>query len=1119
MDYILNAAYSDNHLQSVAERLAAEVNNEPFRLWVCSGYFAVSVWAALHDVLPKVEHFRLLLGKDYEFGATDPRQEEHRLAEMVRATIRGETEPDRLVSRADAQRVADLIAFLEQHGHDEPTVKLWEGQGFLHAKAYLLKSSIGIGSANFTYNGLTSNRELVGWRQDRQAVSEVTDWFEEYWNDENAVDYTAGLIAALRESPLVSDAYTPFDVLIKALAARYGIEEPPELEGAQFTLKWFQEQAVQRLVRMLNFPARTALLADAVGLGKTFMALGVIYHYVYEARERRRGRGRPVLLVVPASLELMWRGVLRDHQLDWACDILTTQRLRDDFDPTPYEGAELVVIDEAHRLRGRGQWYQSMMRLLHRGGEVADLRRVLLLSATPVNTDMDDLVALLDIGTRERRPVWAPAIADYRQYLGKVERHGADPFPLLDRFVVRRSRSDVLRAQEAARSSGQRYDAELVLPDRVLGHAEYGYGVGQADLFDEFATTLRRLSLAPYDLQRYRRGEAGRKAAAEARADYDADVYAIGPAHLGEAASSATGDVPTRPGTIAALYAAGLLTRFQSSLRAIRRSLNRLHAVLERTAEALAGPQPSLLDLSDRHVRELLRAEAGVDLDDDEAGQSLDESWAQVLNAAPSLDPREYDLAAIRKALTADLVRVETLLRRLPPESDDGKIAALLDVLRRERDDAKVGHPGLAGLPVLVFTQFRDTAIYLGEHLADSGFDCAVVHGGVSDEQRGRIVQPFDPDRASVKEVQGRIVVSTEVLAEGYNLQNAQAVVNFDLHFNPQVAVQRSGRVDRIGSPHKAVYLVSFTPPESLNVHISLLHRLDDRFRRIHGLGLGDEPVTTLSGDVQHRTLEQMKRFYSLDDPTVLEEAEESGLLRSSDGMRLVLDMFLRRAGRERLESIPYGVSSVRAQSSNTDLTAGAFIAFAEPGDDAPTYWRYYPRHDGEWGHPVDDEIRIFHAINCTEEEPRVGLTEAPPGPTCIDWFLVASAAEELTAELNTARATASRHAGRETNTFRAKVSAKLQGLDIERGDQLLDRLEEVDLVRWRHEPEWRDIEDRFRRIDDITDSLERERQLTELVDEAVDVLGPPEVNTDDSEDPAQIKPQQLRLVAYEVVC
>ena len=124
--------------------------------------------------------------------------------------------------------------------------------------------------------------------------------------------------------------------------------------------------------------------------------------------------------------------------------------------------------------------------------------------------------------------------------------------------------------------------------------------------------------------------------------------------------------------------------------------------------------------------------------------------------------------------------------------------------------------------------------------------------------------------------------------------------------------MQRAGRIDRIGSPHKTVYLVSFLPPESLERHIGLLARLDERFRRIHGLGLGDEQVTPLTTDRQVQTLEQIRRLYA-DDVSVLDEVERTWTLGSTDYMRQPLEAFLAEAGVERqVRQIPVGVSSVR---------------------------------------------------------------------------------------------------------------------------------------------------------------------------------------------------------------
>jgi hypothetical protein len=490
----------------------------------------------------------------------------------------------------------------------------------------------------------------------------VEEWFEGYWSDPQARDYTDDLIALLRATPLVSDDYTPYELLIRVLASRYGIERPASLEAASFSLKWFQEDAAFRLIRILNGRARGALLADAVGLGKTFVAMAVIHHYLYAQAEARRGRGRPVLLVIPASLQPMWRRVLDDNGLSWACELLTTQSLRSDFDVRPYLGADLVVIDEAHRLRGAGVWFRKVMDLVT-GGDRAEERRVLLLTATPVNTGIEDLVNLLRVLTKGNRSVWAPEIADYERYLKRVERGDADPFPILDRSIVRRSRSDILRAHDEARAAGLRIEP-LDLPERRPLHAVYEYG-GTDDLFDTFARTLRQLVLAPYDLERFRRE---RPVEAETLPLMDAEGAEIDDEdkYLG-----------FRPGSLAALCAIGLLVRFQSSLAAIRRSLRRVEAVQRRFAEALDLDPPRLLDLQgDLRVRKLLLDEAaGADRDEAEEpddSEELEAAWRDALaNTRELPDAEKYDLDRIRVAVDQDRAAIAALLDVLPDEEGE----------------------------------------------------------------------------------------------------------------------------------------------------------------------------------------------------------------------------------------------------------------------------------------------------------------------------------------------------------------------------------------------------------------------------------------------------------------
>jgi superfamily II DNA or RNA helicase len=1119
----LSLSYTDNQRVTIAERLIAEITEDAARLWVASGYFAPSVWQALGEALERLSEFRLLLGKDYELANLELGHEEARIADLVGQAIRNETEPPGLASRDEAESVAALVSFLDRiRRNGEPAVKLWEGEGFLHAKAYLLRSSVGIGSANFTGNGLTRNRELVGWRQDRGVVAEVEEWFDGYWSDSQARDYTHELIALLRATPLVSDDYTPYELLIRVLASRYGIERPRSLESASFSLKWFQEDAAFRLIRILNGRARGALLADAVGLGKTYVAMAVIHHYLYAQAESRRGRGRPVLLVVPASLARMWQRVLDENGLSWACDMVTTQSLRSDFSIAPYLGADLLVIDEAHRLRGAGVWFRKVMDLVT-GGERAEDRRVLLLTATPVNTGIVDLVNLLRVLTKGNRSVWAPEIADYERYLKRVERGEADPFPVLDRSIVRRSRSDILRAQDEAQAAGLRIEP-LELPQRRPVHVDYLYG-GPDDLFDTFAQTLRELVLAPYDLERFHRDESATDAERlplfddeGSRIDEEDDVLGF------------------RPGSLAALCAIGLLVRFQSSLAAIRRSLNRVEAVQRRFAEALALDPPRLLDLQcDLHVRKLLLDEAtGADRDEVEEPQEeaeLEAAWRAALEATRELpDADQYDFERIRAAIDQDRRAIQALLEQLPSEEEDGKIGALVDSLERSLGSSTKGAPGLAQRRVLVFTQFRDTARYVHRRLETADFAAAVIDGSVPAERRAEITSWFDPALVAARETEGRargdeaphILVSTDVLAEGHNLQLADAVINFDLHFNPQIAVQRAGRIDRIGSPHKTVYLVSFLPPEPLERHIGLLARLDERFRRIHGLGLGDEQVMPLTADRQVQTLEQIRRLYA-DDASVLDEVERTWTLGSTDYMRQPLEAFLAEAGVERVRQIPIGVSSIRRVPGEWQRGPGAFLALAGPPNrsgERDTFWRFYPRlPEGVWGDASSDEVEIFRAIACRRMEPRVELQWPSPGPTAIDWDLLRRAADDLAQQLTLERSTAAVAAGasERSRALRAELRAGFQGFELDGAEELLDRLLQVRIEDYDGRSGWRRFDDDRRRLRRASTLGERREAATNLIEAGLELLGAP-VDESEPVEHIEVSPEEIQLVGYEAL-
>ncbi|HZU16319.1 MAG TPA: helicase-related protein [Candidatus Dormibacteraeota bacterium] len=1095
MNPIRSAPLTDNTiLPKVADRLKAELEAKDGQLDIVTGYLAPSAFAVLASVLDRARPTRILLGKDYQLEALSRERQEADIQALVAEALRTASIPERLPTPDQASEVTQALDFLRR---DDVELKVWT-DGFLHAKAYILPDTVGVGSANLTAGGLLHNRELVMWREDRSVVDELRHWFERYWEDEVAVDAKARLIETLERTAFGGFEFTPYQVLIRALASRYGVERPPSLEAATFQLRWFQEDAVFRLIRMIDHGAHGALLADAVGLGKTYMALGVIHHFLYRST-RGVGSGPPVLILVPASMAPIWNEVLEQYGLAWACRVVNLQRLSSDADVRGYQGASLVVIDEAHRLRGGGVWFRRVLEILTQG---TPDKRVLLLTATPINTGIVDLTRLLRVLTKNRRNVYAPAIADFESYLKRVERGEVDPYPILDRSIVRRSRSDILREYEERRAAGMVGIERPRLPRRSLHHVTYSYTEdGGDDLFATFDRTLRELRLAPFDLRPYHRRE--------------------GQLHL-----LASGEGPAFPaGSLAPLVAAGLLKRFESSLRAIALSLRRLEIVLGRSAQALSMDPPRLLDLSKSPiVKRLIDDEREADEDDDGEEGDLDHRWQEALaSLQPLQDPGDYDLAAVRKAIDQDLEAIRTLRSALPSEVSDGKVAAL----------RKLFAPGglLHGKRALVFTQYRDTAIYIHERL-DSGEwrqhagvgPVALIHGGTPPAKRLEVVATFDPKKVAALELERRwaseeipqILVSTDVLAEGHNLQMAEAVVNVDLHWNPQVVVQRCGRIDRLDSPHEKVLLVSFLPEEGLDAHLGLVQALDQRFRLIHVLGLGDEPVTKLPGDRVTITFAEMRRLYG-DDPTVLDEIERTWTLGSTDYMRAPLEAFLIRHAAEKLKEIPLGVQSVKRLPDGWRHGPGAFVAFAYQDE---SIWRFYPRQPGGWGPALTDEAEIFRAIVCSESEPRASLAEPFPGPGgVIDWTLLRRAAEEVAEELTRRRATAALQRGASERS--RKLRLRLHDLgdlvgEVPGLDQLLDRLEQVRIEDFDHRAGYAPFLERVRAAERASTAGERHDLLIDAVRRGLELLGPPE--DADADEVEIVEPRGLQLVAWEVL-
>ncbi len=519
---------------------------------VATAYFTVTGYGLVRERLSSVGSFRLLLG-------AEPTQGEQVGLRPDAARVRGLMKRDldnMPFDEATLRLVEDLIAYLRRESVE---VRL-HADGFLHAKCWLFYGdrpgqlplfdrfrplAAIVGSSNFTAPGLTSNRELnlshkvllepeeaddrdaalavkylaeqggneritsrnrqllkseVGAR----AIIELEQWYLRQW--EASRDFKDELVALLDASKFGSVEYTPWQVYLKALYEYFREDlgdEMPVATRSAVELSEFQDDAVKRARKIL---ARYdgVMIADSVGLGKTWIGKKLLEDYAYHLRQK-------ALVVCPASLREMWERELGEATISGT--VLSQEELgRDTFDPHPYGDCDVVLVDEAHNFRNpNANRYGNLERVLGanggRGREGAR-KKVVLLTATPINNDLFDLYNQIALITRGDRSYFAGAgIGDlYRYFLharrqARRQEQGLALYNLLEEIVIRRTRPFVRRAYAEATIRGK----TIRFPERKLRTVQYDLEATYGGIYEEVVAGVDSLELAPYKLESYKK--------------------------------------------------------------------------------------------------------------------------------------------------------------------------------------------------------------------------------------------------------------------------------------------------------------------------------------------------------------------------------------------------------------------------------------------------------------------------------------------------------------------------------------------------------------------------------------------------------------------------------------
>jgi len=948
--------FVDNREITLAEALKAHYDwlhenyKNPVELSVATGYFNPEGFLLVADRLQRLSHVRLLLGaepipppaKPLRMP-TDPPPERFE-ARLVTEALERETqglERDRNLLEFDAETDRAVRRLLDFLASGKIEVRRYE-KAFLHGKAYLFDSEEGViaGSSNFTAAGLTKNLELNLGRYDPTPVRQVKKWFETLWAE--AVPYDLAAIYKARFEP-----YDPYLIYLRVLWERYKDELEEEAPGAErIPLTTFQNDGIFRAKRILE-KYNGVLVADGVGLGKTFIGGALIREAVEDHRQR-------ALLISPAALrDGTWERFQDHYQL--YIETISYEQLANDaqlggtyphLKNKPNEYA-LVVVDEAQAFRNPDTDRAKALRKLLQGRPPKNL---VLMSATPVNNSLWDLYYLLTYFIKHDAEFADFGIRSLKDRFNDAMKQDPDDlkpdalFDILDASSVRRTRHFVRRYYPHDRVKGPRGDEILVrFPDPHVEAATYSFDTILPGFFDEFAEALApekgepKLTLARYAPSRYL--SAGQEA---------------GEKRLSEEA-------------LVGLLRSGLLKRFESSA----------HAFAE-TAERMARANDVFLDgLEKGYILTAEAIEEWEQVDSDEAFNELVQDSGSVGTAGFDVERLRQDVIKDRDLLRSFTVKARKVTRQNDPKLKE-LVEGVTNILRRAEKEGLGEKDTRDKRKVIIFSFFEDTVNWVYDHLeavlaTDKGL--AAYRGrlaGASGQEsyrgvsRRKAMFGFAPETmeapAGQQDDQYDILVTTDVLAEGVNLQQCRNIINFDLPWNPMRLVQRHGRIDRIGSPHKDVYVRCFFPDKKLDNLLELEARIRSKLAQAAAsVGVEHEviPGAATSEIVFAETREEIQRLRK-EDATIFENAGEDPRAHSGEEYRQELRKGLERYGRDKIVSIPWGSGSGLQGEKK-----GHFFC-ARVGD--RLFLRFIP-WSGE--PPVRDTLGCLKLIACREDRPR----------------------------------------------------------------------------------------------------------------------------------------------------
>jgi len=914
----------DNREVKLSEAVGLMLDNAA-RAKFAVGYFFLSGFKAIRPHLEKVDELRLLI------GGTTSRETIEALAlglgsaeAAAKAIERGKyltpAEKKDAVEEA-AGALSKVAAALPQTDEDEDYIKhlarlVKEGKikvrvytkGVLHAKAYIVDYGEGryetgsaiIGSSNLSLAGVTSNTELNVVVPGNENHAKLSKWFDGLWDESE--DFDTALMNVLESSWAINEP-SPYELYLKIVyeLVRERLDEDEKVHAPREAVELYNYQTDAVLqARSILKDYGGVFLCDVVGLGKTYMGAALLADHYARTGEKP-------LVICPPVIKPQWEYVCDLYDLP--VEVVSRGKIADIEENDRLMKRPIVLVDESHHFRHPyTQGYKSLERICWK-------KKVVLVTATPYNTEARDILhqmRLFHPSEVALMPIDPPTLTEYFRAVESGVRKLPD---LLEHVMVRRTRRHIEKDFPEDMKSGKLSFPKRLPPVRI----DYSIDETYPGIYEKIEKLLRKIKYARYDLYHY-----------------------VKPEHRDDVELS---QLKVAGKNLVALMKTMLFKRMESSVAAFRRSVSdqtEIHGLY--LSHLKKGYVPAGL-----LAEELARYR----------GTGDEEKLQEIMEVSAEKYPADrFDTVRMIEDIEADLgvyKEIHALVKDLKPE-DDAKLQTLLEYLGRSPlDNGKV----------LIFTEFAATADYLGGQIAGRYTKADWVSGGSRDILDK--VKRFAPkaNRAKVLAADEiRILVTTDILSEGLNLQDCNIVVSYDLHWNPVRLIQRIGRVDRVSTEHGEIHTYNFFPERKLESKLGLEERLSRRIDEIHKhLGLD---AKYLSQSEQLSDVKLFKRIYT-GDAGVLDEPEDESEVSFAELVKMLRDLRAKDPVQfKKVAILPDKMRSAKAAPESE------LAVFCKAGDYAALYLA-----DDTGKIVSQDQMDILKKLKCEPDTKRLAL---PPG-------------------------------------------------------------------------------------------------------------------------------------------